>query len=187
MKNRSTKGPTLLVAAAVVVALAAGAPTEGAVPELCGAGVSCMGAGLTRACTAVVFPQTMTASTHFIGQQASYPGNNNAICIQGADMNTFTGTAGGLGGTNLMFGGGLMITARRNVSASATNPQCIFVLKTGAYSVTAICTINMADGLPVELMEFGIEEEDGSEGEDSVDSTQRAPEVKVSENRETSK
>lgn len=121
-----------------------------------------MGAGLTRICTISVSPATTPSMVHFVGQQNSYASNANAICQQGGVTNTFTGTMQGVNnGTNTsMFP--IYLRAQRNPTASAPSPACVFVFKTSAYSETALCTISVADGLPVELMDFGIEEEDGA-------------------------
>ena len=71
--------------------------------------------------------------------------------------NTFTGSATQVNnGINTnMFP--ILLQAQKNPTANAPNPKCVFVWKTQSYAITSICTIDLADGLPVELMEFEIE------------------------------
>ncbi len=49
------------------------------------------------------------------------------------------------------------LQAQRYGNIGAASPACIFVFKTSGYAVTSTCTITMADGLPVELMDFAVD------------------------------
>ncbi len=149
----------------IAAALSVGASVQAAAPETCNTGVMCTGTGLTLNCTISLSPfDGMASLVHFIGQQVGTNGiNNNAICIQGNVTNTFTGSTMqvAFGINTNMFP--LLLQARKNPTANVTNPTCRFVWKTQSYATTSICTINMADGLPVELMEFEVESSTDSE------------------------
>lgn len=100
----------------------------------------------------------MMPGRHFVGQQVAmgHGINNNAVCIQGNVTNTFTGS-----GTQVQQGLNtsvfpVLLQARRNPTANAPNPVCRFVWKTRYYATTSTCTIDMGDGLPVELMQFEV-------------------------------